>query len=318
MYVSMILLSLRKSDEEPSPTHSEASSHLSSVLFGRDMEYLKRVGFNIDELTKYERPTCHMEQCSFFLLNNNVVLSIFQRQGRAITEHINRRLNGKQHVFGLKQNSISLLRKSSDPSFLLHALIDGVVDQHFALLDFYNDQVNELSDSIILRPKLSLIKMLHGIIKELKLLKKTLGPTERLIMSIKSAKDGLEGLLGVDDPKQDYKISKMTLVYLQDVCDHAQTIRESFEGLEETVNGMVDLAFNTIAHSTNENMKILAVVSLLFLPLTLLCGIYGMNFEYFPELKFEWGVFYFWILAGIISIGVLSFSYRMSWLTMDR
>ncbi|KAJ2993387.1 hypothetical protein HDV02_002464, partial [Globomyces sp. JEL0801] len=263
MYVSMILLSLRNCEEVDIPA-TEPSSEFSSVLFGLDKEYLKKVGFNSDELSKYVRPTCDMEQCSFFLLNNNVVLSIFQGQGRAITEHINHRLNGKQHSFGLKHNSVSLLRKSCDPSFLLHALIDGVVDQHFEILDFYNDQVNELSESIIMRPKLSLIKMLHSIIKELKLLKKTLGPTERLIMSINSAKDGLEGLMGVDDPNQDYKISKMTSVYLQDVNDHAQTIRESFEGLEETVKGMIDLAFNTIAHSTNENMKILAVVSLLF------------------------------------------------------
>ncbi|KAI8901933.1 cora-like Mg2+ transporter protein-domain-containing protein [Globomyces pollinis-pini] len=317
MYVSMILLSLRNFEDIDTST-TEPPSDFSSVLFGLDNEYLKKVGFNSDELSKYIRPTCDMEQCSFFLLNNNVVLSIFQKQGRTITENIKNRLDGNQHSFGLKQNSVSLLRKSCDPSFLLHALIDGVVDHHFENLDFYHDQVNELSESIIMTPKLSLIKMLHSILKELKLLKKTLGPTERLIMSINSAKNGLEGLMGVDDPNQDYNISKMTSVYLQDVNDDAQTIRESFEGLEETVKGMIDLAFNTIAHSTNENMKILAVVSLLFLPLTLLCGIYGMNFEFFPELHFELGVFYFWILAGIITICVLSFSYRMSWLTVDR
>ncbi|KAJ3345246.1 hypothetical protein HDU91_007423, partial [Kappamyces sp. JEL0680] len=110
----------------------------------------------------------------------------------------------------------------------------------------------------------------------------------------------------------------LTVTYLRDISDHLRSITDNFETFEEEAKGMADLAFNAIAHSTNESMKILAVVSLVFLPLTLLCGIYGMNFDFFPELHWDLGFWYFWILATTLIVITLMFSRRMGWLSIQR
>jgi magnesium transporter len=118
--------------------------------------------------------------------------------------------------------------------------------------------------------------------------------------------------------EETYVISKFTRTYLRDVSDHLHNILASFDSFDETARGLVDLTFNSLSHSTNEGMKILAVVSLTFLPLTLLCGIYGMNFDYFPELHTSLGFTYFWILASVSLAITLTICWYMRWLSSDH
>ncbi|KAJ3203236.1 hypothetical protein HK099_001570, partial [Clydaea vesicula] len=309
LFVSMILLSLHspsnedltkntlKRNNQDLPVSSLGDSEQNnnwqrSLLFGGRQEYFKKLGLTSDDLEKFIRPDAEIEQCSFFMFKNGLIISIFQNEGKHITENIKRRLNphhfesnSKLHTalsWPTNSNSgsaLTLLRKTSDSSLLLHALIDGCVDNNFPLTEFYAHQINQLQDLVVSNPRAAYTKTLHMISKELKLIHRTLKPQERLIISLR---DSVE-------EEDSVPISKRSKVYFGDILDHTLTINEELQAFEVNAHDLVDLTFNSLSHSTNESMRTLAVVSLIFLPTTFLAGVYGMNFDYFPELHMELG-----------------------------
>ena len=124
------------------------------------------------------------------------------------------------------------------------------------------------------------------------MIRRVFSSTERIFHSIQTNNDA------------SLNISARSNAYFSDISDHIRQLVEELESLEDSCKSMIDLTYNSLAHSTNESMKTLAVVSLVFLPLTFLCGIFGMNFDYFPELHFEIGFWYFWVLVILTLIFV--------------
>lgn len=154
------------------------------------------------------------------------------------------------------------------------------------------------------------------ISRELSKFRKTLTPSVSVITTLKDSE------IYSDSKQEDLTMTKRTKVYLGDVLDHVSVIVENIHSLEDESKSLIDLVcphvyqishthcqiFNTISHSTNETMRGIAVLSLLFLPTTFLAGVYGMNFTYFPELQFELGFIYFWLLflAAVITTITIS------------
>ncbi|KAI8903819.1 hypothetical protein EDD86DRAFT_250134 [Gorgonomyces haynaldii] len=299
VYASMIL---------PTISKDENIDESKFYLFQGHQSLLMKSGFPEKESAYLYRPNLVMEQCAFFLLNNGVVLSIFQNGGGLCVESINKRLTEtpKKH---------SLMRRYSDPSFMLYAFIDVIVDHYLLILDFYQEQLAYVQDKIIAKPKVYLTRALHMMNKELVLLKSVIGPADYALDTLISSRDYEDFSGSRSSLTAPYQISKLTATYVRDVKDHIQFFVGNLEEYEQLIQGMT---FNSITHSTNESMKILAVTSLIFLPLTLLCGIYGMNFEYFPELHFEMGIIYFWILASVIIVILIFISWRMKWLSINH
>ncbi|KAJ3077230.1 hypothetical protein HDU98_006417 [Podochytrium sp. JEL0797] len=314
------------------------------VLFEGHQAKMKGVRMPTAELEQLVRPDVYLEECSFFLLENGVILSIFQNSGRQITDRLLETLYGAQppspsgtpsisagtkrvetplpeFLNALKRSAdnsrLTTLRKSNDRSFLLHSLMDGVVDHYFVLSEFYERQIGAIQDAVLDRPKASYTKTLHLILKEVSMIRRRLQPTEKLLITLKD--DQYEDHLAKScanlaassksDPER--MISKLTKTYFADVLDHCWTVLEELSAIEQTASQLIDLTFNMISHQTNENMKILNVISFVFLPITFLAGVYGMNFIDFPELQYGLGVLYFWILASLLIVASLGLSYRM-------
>ncbi|KAJ3013166.1 UNVERIFIED_CONTAM: hypothetical protein HDU68_000834 [Siphonaria sp. JEL0065] len=327
-------------------TSNGCDDDLLSMLFkGHHNKLVKTAHLKPALLEKLERPDMYMEECSFFLLDHGILISIFPYSGRQITDRILEILFGvppslsspstpslstklqppvaqqclqqlplPQFVENLTKlanpQRLTLLRKSNDASFLLHSLMDGVVDSFFAVTEFYGEQIAFIQDAVLEKPKAGYTKTLHLIVKEINMMKRKFQPTEKMLLTLKQ-EQYQDCVIGANEKR----ISSLTRTYFGDVLDHCMTVLDEFAGVDQTAIALIDLTFNTIAHQTNESMKFLAVVSFVFLPITFVCGYYGMNFDQFPELHWDLGVNYFWIVAVVLIFASLVGSHRLGLLT---
>ncbi|KAI8832242.1 cora-like Mg2+ transporter protein-domain-containing protein [Chytriomyces cf. hyalinus JEL632] len=235
------------------------------------------------------RPDASLDECSIFLLPGNMVLSMFECSGRHITDKIceilhgspsthpqatpplsTTQFSGSKHkaqplstaLADIKRTNnpsrLTQLRKLGDASLLVHALVDGIVDSYFEF-HFFSKSA------------------LYLMQKEIALIQRKLLPTESLIMHLRDA----------DPLRSSGSSTRMSKLYFRDVLDHCMTVLEELSAIDTTAFGLIDLTFNTISFQTNESMKLLPVMSAIFLPITFVAGYFGMNFTYFPELSNE-------------------------------
>ncbi|RUS25804.1 hypothetical protein BC938DRAFT_471620 [Jimgerdemannia flammicorona] len=205
----------------------------------------------------------------------NTFISFFQHSGRPVTEPIEQRLRQPK----------TLLRCSIDVSLLMQAILDAIVDHTLPIVDSYREQIVELEENILERPLMKYTRELHLITGELTLLKRTLAPIQSLIHALR----------GHDERSP---ISPLGRTYMGDVLDHCTSTVESLDMMVTIAENLINLVFNTISYETNESMRNLAIISIIFLPITFLAGFFGMNFTQFPEL--DKGVNYFWKLCALV------------------
>lgn len=232
---------------------------------------------------------CHvlLEQTVAFMVPSapgeftGTLITFFQHDGKSVTTPIYNRLMNSHKT---------QLRASEDIGFLLQAIIDVVVDHAFAPVKVYGDRISELEGRVLLMPKMRYTRELHLMQGELALLRQQLMPMLHLIHGLREPKVGISWL------------SPLAITYLGDVQDHSQTIVENIDTMSMLAKNNVDLIFNTIAYETNASMKHLAIISIIFLPITFLAGVYGTNFENFEELHNPSGIVYFWQLCAVVTV----------------
>jgi magnesium transporter len=184
--------------------------------------------------------------------------------------------------------------------YLAYALIDAVVDHHFQVLEGIGQLTEELEEEVLLDPKEPTIQRLHGLKRELLSMRRAVWPLRDVLSTL------------VRD--EDERFAEETRVFLRDVHDHAIHVLDTVEALRDVVSGMVDLYLSKVSFRTNEVMRVLTVTASLFIPLTFFAGVYGMNFEYMPELHMKWA--YPTLLGGmlILTVGMIIFFRRRGWL----
>ena len=184
-------------------------------------------------------------------------------------------------------------RKPDRPDELLYALIDAAVDHAFPVMDSLGEAIEMLEEEILTRPDAATLKSLHAIKRELIILRRQLWPTREVINQI--LRDHAD-LLGAE-----------TRLWLRDVYDHAVQIMDLVESYRDMTGGLLDVYLSSMSNRLNESMRKLAVIATIFMPLTFLAGIYGMNFDNpdspwaMPELRWYWG--YPLVLAMMALIG---------------
>ena len=211
-----------------------------------------------------------VQQLSIFLLSKNVIISFMTSKSTLFFTDIWNRLHSQN----------TLIRQSEDASLLVHGILDCVIDHALPIVKNYGSQISVLESRVFQKPQILHTKALHRLQVELNILKNTLLPFMNIIASLKS----------------DNLISAQTKVYLNDVQDHTNTITENIEFLSVWSKNLIDLSFNMLSYEMNNILKLLAIVSCLFLPITFLAGVYGTNFEVLPEYKWQYGYLYFWSL----------------------
>ncbi|KAJ3239802.1 hypothetical protein HDU81_005300 [Chytriomyces hyalinus] len=344
IYISMIVPLLKQHAQSTPATPGEK---LGPCLFSGHSEMLQQTTkLSAPEFEQLPRPDASLDECSIFLLPGNMVLSMFECSGRHITDKIceilhgspathpatppvSTQFSGSRHkaqplstaLADIKRTSnpsrLTQLRKLGDASLLAHALVDGIVDSYFEVVEFYEQQISLLQDWVLVKPKSAYIKTLYLMQKEIALIQRKLLPTESLIMHLRDADPlrssggSVRSGGGSQENRHDIVITEVSKLYFRDVLDHCMTVLEELSAIDTTASGLIDLTFNTISFQTNESMKLLAVMSAIFLPITFVAGYFGMNFTYFPELSIDIGVFYFWIWIVILCVITVLATARM-------
>jgi magnesium transporter len=186
------------------------------------------------------------------------------------------------------------------PDYLAYSLIDAIVDGYFVVMEKIGDEIEQREEEVTMSPTPQTLRSIHRLKREMILLRRSLWPMREVIA----------GLEREDNPL----IQHETLLYLKDVYDHTIHILDTIETLRDMVTGMLDIYLSSLANRTNEVMKVLTIIATIFIPLTFIVGIYGMNFEYMPELKWRWGYFSLWAVMAGVTVWMLFFFRRKRWI----
>lgn len=215
------------------------------------------------------------EQISI-ILGRNFVLS-FREKESSIFEPVQERLSRNK----------GRIRKSG-ADYLLHAIIDNIVDNYFIVLEKLEEKIEFLEDDLVKRTTPVTLQAIHELKRELILLRKSLWPLREAISALERSDSQL--------------ISESTGIYFKDIFDHVIAIIDSVETFRDMLSGMLDIYLSSVSNKLNEVMKVLTIIATIFMPLTFLAGVYGMNFKFMPELEWRWG--YFGVLGIMLAIAL--------------
>jgi magnesium transporter len=226
------------------------------------------------------------EQVSF-ILGNNFVLS-FQEGGGDAFEPVRERL---------RQNKGTLRRQGAD--YLLYALMDAIVDSYFIVLESFGEATENLEETVMVSPTTETLATIKNLKRDLLFMRRGIWPLREVISGLRHSESPL--------------IRQNTRLYFQDIYDHTIQVMDSVDNTREILSDLLDIYLSSVSNRLNSVMKVLTIISTIFIPLTFIAGIYGMNFDNMPELHWEWG--YFGILAIMASIGLVMLTYfkRKKW-----
>lgn len=188
---------------------------------------------------------------------------------------------------------------SSGADWLLYSFLDGLIDEVFPLLDRLSDEIDRLENEIFEKSSQEQIKKLFVLKRQLLTLRKVVTP-EREIVNLLS-RHGSE------------LVRSETFIYFQDVYDHLIRIVDLIDTYRDVISGAMDIYLSAVSNRMNEVMKKLTVVATIFMPLTFLAGVYGMNFKYMPELYLPWAYYAVWALMIILAVGMLIYFRIKEW-----
>ncbi len=184
--------------------------------------------------------------------------------------------------------------------YLAYTLMDAVVDHYFFALERIGDFIEEIDDRILTDPKPDDIQETHRLKRDILTLRKAVWPLREEIGALEKSESPL--------------IRQETKMFLRDLYDHTIQVIDMVENFRDILGGMHDTYLSSISTRMNEIMKVLTIIATIFIPLTFIAGVYGMNFEHMPELKWTWGYYLIWAIMIMIGGGMLMFFRRKKWL----
>jgi len=184
--------------------------------------------------------------------------------------------------------------------YLAYSLIDAIVDSYFSVLEDLGERIVNLEEELTTLPERSTLHMINDIKKEIIFLRKAVWPLREAVSFLERGDSHL--------------LSNATRVYFRDVYDHTVQVIDTVETYRDLLSGMFDLYLSSISNRTNEIMKFLTVIGTIFMPLTFLVGVYGMNFKHMPELEWRNGYFILWWLMLALALAMIIYFRRKRWL----
>jgi magnesium transporter len=188
--------------------------------------------------------------------------------------------------------------------YLAYALLDAVIDDYFPVVETLGELLDQLEEEIVEHPAQSALPRLHTARRALLALHRTMW----------RQRDALAQMLRVGDEDP---FGEAVRVYLRDAHDHTLQVLDAVETYRELAVSLMDLYLSSVSNRLNEVMKTLTIVATIFIPLTFIVGVYGMNFEYMPELQRRWGYPAVWGVILVVSAGLLLWFRRRGWLGGD-
>lgn len=227
------------------------------------------------------------EQISF-ILSPSTLISFQEYQGDVL-DPVRQRLS---------ESKGKVRFKSAD--YLLYALMDVIVDRYFFVMEALGDKIEKLEENVLDDPTPETLEQIQHLRKQLREIRKSVFPLREGIGSI------IRGETTFIDPNI-YK-------YYRDLYDHTISVIETVETYREQLSSVKDLYLSSLSNKMNNIMKVLTIMASIFIPLTFVAGIYGMNFDVIPELKWEFGYVYFWSVIVVITVLMIWYFKRKDWL----
>lgn len=227
------------------------------------------------------------EQVSL-ILGSNFVIS-FQERRRDVFEPVRDRI----------RNAKGRIRKAG-ADYLAYTLLDAIVDNYFIILENLGETMEETEEQLTTNPNPETLQLIHALKKGMIFLRKSIWPLREVISGLERCESSL--------------IHESTGAYLRDVYDHTIQIIDTVESFRDMISGMLDIYLSSISNKMNEVMKVLTIFASIFIPLTFVAGIYGMNFEFMPELKWHWGYFGILGVMALVGISLVVYFKRKKWL----
>ena len=227
------------------------------------------------------------EQVSL-ILGPNFVFSFQEKEGDVFNPVRERIRNSKGRI----------RRMGAD--YLAYALLDSIVDNYFIILEKFGEKIEFLEEELVSQPKPETLQTIHHLKKEMIFLRKAVWPLREVISGLERGESSL--------------IKQDTGIYLRDVYDHTVQVIDTIETYRDMLSGMLDIYLSSVSNRLNAVMKVLTVIATIFMPLTFLAGIYGMNFKYMPELDWRWGYPVIWLIMIGIGVFMLVYFRKKKWL----
>lgn len=226
------------------------------------------------------------EQVSLILARHFVVS--FQERPEDVFEGVRGRLRTGRRI------------RFMGTDYLAYSLLDAIVDHYFSLLEKFGDQVELLEEELLTGPTPATLSKIHHFKREMLLLRKAVWPLREVLSSLTRDENPL--------------ISAETRLFLRDVYDHTIHVIDNIETLRDLLAGMIDIYLSSVSNRMNEVMKVLTIMATIFIPLTFIAGVYGMNFEFMPELHWRWAYPAVWLVMIGVACGLLLFFRHRKWL----
>ena len=231
--------------------------------------------------------TVRTEQISI-ILGSTFVISFQEMKGDVFNPLRERIRTGKGRI----------RRMGAD--YLAYSLLDSIVDHYFILLEKCGERIEALEEELALNPKPETLQAIHNLKQEIIFLRKSVWPLREVISGLERAESSL--------------IHDDISMYLRDLYDHTIQVIDSVETYQDILSGMIDLYLSSVSNKMNEVMKVLTIFASIFIPLTFMAGIYGMNFEFMTELKIRWAYPALWGAMITVAAILLTFFKRKKWL----
>jgi magnesium transporter len=190
--------------------------------------------------------------------------------------------------------------RKAGADYLAYSLIDTVVDHYFGILEAFGEKIESTEESLIRTPSTDILKSIHHLKREMLFLRKSVWPLREVISGLERAESTL--------------IHKSSGIYFKDIYDHTIQVIDTIETFRDTLSGMLDIYLSSASNRMNEIMKVLTIIATIFMPLTFLAGVYGMNFKHMPELEWPWGYAMVWAIMIAIAIVMLFYFRKKKWL----
>ena len=196
------------------------------------------------------------------------------------------------------RNAKGRIRKMG-ADYLAYSLIDAIVDNYFGILEKLGEKIGSVEEELVTEPSQETLRRIQSLKREMIFLRKSVWPLREVINGLQRSESSL--------------VTKPTVIYLRDVYDHTIHIMDTIESFRDMISGMLEIYVSSISNKLNSIMKVLTIIATIFIPLTFIVGVYGMNFQNMPELRWRWSYPLVWVVIIASAVGMLVHFRKKKW-----
>lgn len=227
------------------------------------------------------------EQVSL-IVNQDVVISFQERESPLFDAVRERIRSGKGR------------HRRSATDYLAYSLIDAVVDQYFVIMESMGESIETVEDRLVSDPRPATLRGIQTLRREMLVFRKSVWPLREVILHLERSESPL--------------VHKTTEIFFRDVYEHTIQVMDTIETHRDMLSGMLDIYLSSVSNRLNEVMKVLTIIATIFMPLTFIAGVYGMNFEFLPEVKWRYGYAFVWAIMITVAGIMIYYFKKKKWI----